>query len=202
MLDQLLLRLLHPLVLVSMSLEGMSTCLGALIVFCHPIDDGDDAANNRVDLVEGIAPKKISGRRKVSPSTMAFSLSFAGSVMVTVCVVSIRPECLAASSMQRNSQISGLDAENSIFVFGITLMPIFSWAFLQRLLSFVIGWFSYYLMSRYAFPESEEILSTHFYSVRKMSSLSSECDKNSDDEHDNQSTNANNSPSNQNKGLL
>ena len=167
-------------------------------MFCHPIDYGDDADDERVDLADtadSTACKNISGRRKVSPSTMAFSLALAGSVMVTVSVVSIGPECLAASSMQQNSQISGLDDENSFFVFGITLMPIFSWAFLQRLLSFLLGWFSYYLMSKYAFPEPEEILSTHFESVRKMSSLLSECEKNSDDEDDNQSTNENNSPS-------
>jgi zinc transporter ZupT len=179
--------------------KGMSTCLGALIVFCHPIDDGDDADDERVDLADGTAHKKMSGRRKVSPSTMAFSLALAGSVMVTVSVVSIGPECLAASSMHQNSKNSGLDEENSFFVFGITLMPVFSWAFLHRLLSFVLGWFSYYLMSRYAFPEPEEILSTHFESVRK-SSLP-DCDKDSGDELDNQSTNANNSPPHKNGSL-
>ena len=171
-------------------------------MFCHPIDDGDDADDQTVDLADGTACKNVSGRRKVSPSAMAFSLALAGSVMVTVSVVSTGPECLAASSMQLNSQISGLDDENSFFVFGITLMPIFSWAFLQRLLSFLLGWFSYYLMSRYAFPEPEEILSTHFESVQKMSSLPSECEKNSDDEHDIQSTNGNHPPSYNNVALL
>ena len=103
-------------------------------MFCHPIDDGDDADDQTVDLADGTARKNVSGRRKVSPSTMAFSLALAGSVMVTVSVVSIGPECLAASSMQLNSQISGLDDENSFFVFGITLMPIFSWVFLTTVI--------------------------------------------------------------------
>lgn len=174
------------------TLAGMSTCLGALVVYCHPIDLGDDADEERVDLaLEGTTRKKTNGRRKVSPSTMAFSLALAGSVMVTVSVVSIGPECLAANSMQQNSQNSGLDDENSFFVFGITLMPVVSWEFLHRLLSFGAGWFSYFLMSKYAFPEPEEILSNHFEGERMMSILTSDCDKNSDDEMDNGCVNGN-----------
>jgi len=175
------------------TLAGMSTCLGALVVYCHPIDDGDDANDEERELLaseEGSTTprRKMNGKRNVSPSTMSFSLALAGSVMVTVSVVSIGPECLAASSMQQNSQISkNLDEDNSFFIFGITLMPIFSWEFLHRLLSFGAGWFLYFLMSKYAFPEPEEILSNHFEDERRMriSTLPSDCsDKNSDDELD------------------
>jgi zinc transporter ZupT len=180
----------------------MSTCLGALIVFCHPIDNGDDADDETVNLEDCTGRKKVSGRRKVSPSTMAFSLALAGSVMVTVSVVSIGPECLAANSTRQTSQNSNLDDENSFFVFGITLMPVFSWSFLQRLLSFGLGWFSYYLMSKYALAEPEEILSNHFESVRTISSLPSVCGKNSDDEHDNECALASNSPPKKNMALL
>ena len=160
-------------------------------MFCHPIDDEDDDDEELVKLADGSRPtrlhKRISGRRKVSPSTMAFSLALAGSVMVTVSVVSIGPECLAASSMPQNAQNTDLDKENSFFIFGITLMPIFSWVFLHRLLSFGAGCLLYFLMSKYAFPEPEEILSTHLDSVQNSrASLSS--DKSSDDEHDNQCT--------------
>jgi ZIP family zinc transporter len=173
------------------TLAGMSTCLGALVVYCHPIDDGDNANDEEREILaseEGSTTSRKIGKRKVSPSTMAFSLALAGSVMVTVSVVSIGPECLAASSMQQNSQISkNLDEDNSFFIFGITLMPIFSWEFLHRLLSFVAGWFIYFLMSKYAFPEPEEILSNHFEDERRMriSTLPSDCsDKYSDDELD------------------
>lgn len=138
-------------------IAGMSTCLGALIVFCHPIEDEGD----------GNAPdgrRRFSGRRKVSPATMAFSLALAGSVMVTVSVVSIGPECLAASSMKPDdhSQEEEVDEESgSFFVFGITFMPIWSWAFLQRLVSFSVGALIYFVLSKYAFPEPEEIISNH-----------------------------------------
>ena len=152
------------------TLAGMSTCLGALIVFCHPLEEeeegeGEESAN----LISNGSPvkklsRRMSGRRRVGPETMAFSLALAGSVMVTVSVVSIGPECLAASSMPQNAQHASLDEDNSFFVFGITLMPLWSWDFLHRLLSFGAGCLLYWLMSKYAFPEPEEILSAHLES--------------------------------------
>jgi len=173
------------------TIAGMSTCLGALIVFCHPVDDEDDNDEEGVKLVDSSPTtarlrKRLNGRRKVGPSTMAFSLALAGSVMVTVSVVSIGPECLAASSMPQNSQITDLDKENSFFIFGITLMPIFSWAFLHRLESFGAGCFLYFLMSKYAFPEPEEILSNHLESAprRRNSRGSLTSDKCSDEENE------------------
>ena len=179
------------------TLAGMSTCLGALIVFCHPIED-DDGADNDDDVgdLDNSQQHRLirSGKRKVSPSTMAFSLALAGSVMVTVSVVSIGPECLAASSMSDRSHKSDvdIDSENSFFIFGITLMPILSWAFLQRLLSFAAGSFAYFLLSKYAFPEPEEILSHHF----ELHPLSVSR-KGSDDGHVNNLIKTKQSPSNE-----
>jgi ZIP family zinc transporter len=158
----------NPLILSTIA--GMSTCLGALIVFCHPIEEEEtdtrtdeetaQLTNNDNSLAEAAHSKNnehrsfrviSKGRRKVKPSTMAFSLALAGSVMITVSIVSIGPECLALQGAE----------ENSVFIFGITLMPINSWPFVHRVLSFGLGCFLYYLMSKYAFPEPEEILSTH-----------------------------------------
>lgn len=173
------------------TLAGMSTCLGALIVFCHPLeeDDADDDCERARPTTNG--PRRIvsGGRRKVSPSTMAFSLALAGSVMVTVSVVSIGPECLAASSMPENATRSSLDAANSFFIFGIQLMPIWSWEFLHRLESFAAGCFLYFLMSKYAFPEPEEILSNHLEHrshSRTSSRASVTSEKLSDDEEGNE----------------
>lgn len=181
------------------TIAGMSTCLGALIVFCHPIDDEADD-DNEGDHGNSPQHKRIrTGRRKVSPSTMAFSLALAGSVMVTVSVVSIGPECLAASSMSNSSHQSNLniDSENSFFIFGITLMPIFSWAFLRRLLSFAVGSFLYFLMSKYAFPEPEDIISNHFELHPLTISR-----KSSDDGNVNECTNTNQSPTNNNVSAM
>ena len=116
---------------------------------------------------------------------MAFSLALAGSVMVTVSIVSIGPECLAASSMPKNAQHSSLDSDNSFFIFGITLMPLWSIEFLHRLLSFGAGCLLYFLLSKYAFPdEPEEILANHLEkrNVRRSSNGSIASDKSSDSE--------------------
>ena len=57
------------------TIAGLSTCIGAAVVFCQPQNERD---NSRI----------------VPPDTMAFSLALAGAVMVTVSVVSILPEVL------------------------------------------------------------------------------------------------------------
>ena len=178
------------------TIAGMSTCFGALIVFCHPIDNEDEEGNieETTNLVgdnnsNGLR-KRFSGKRKVGPSTMAFSLALAGSVMVTVSVVSIGPECLAASSMAHNTLTHDeLETEYNFFIFGLTLMPIYSWDFFHRMLSFGAGCLLYFLMSKYAFPdEPEEILATHLESTsinRRRTSLGTVAlDKISDDENE------------------
>ena len=183
----------NPLILSTIA--GMSTCLGALIVFCHPLEDATDDNDEEIaqfNVVTGASSTQRTlsvtskRRRKVSPSTMAFSLALAGSVMITVSVVSIAPECLAASSMPKNALME--TEENSFFVFGITLMPMNSWPFMHRLLSFGMGCFLYFLMSKYAFPEPEEILSTHSVTLLNNSQIQrsfSDNSKTSDDESDN-----------------
>lgn len=176
------------------TIAGMSTCLGALIVFCHPIEDEDDH-NNTSESDKLIADSnnssnnnknrfRMRGRRKVSPSTMSFSLALAGSVMITVSVVSIGPECLAASSMPQNEHMQ--DEENTFFIFGLTLMPILSMAFLHRLVSFGVGCLIYFFMSKCCFPEPEEILeqNTDLFSSTPTKSSSVSSDKSSDSESD------------------
>lgn len=171
------------------TIAGMSTCLGALIVFCHPVEDDEEHNNSESDkLIAGNNNSnnknrfRMKGRRKVSPSTMSFSLALAGSVMITVSVVSIGPECLAASSMPQNEHME--DEENTFFIFGLTLMPIFSIAFLHRLISFGVGCLIYFLMSKCCFPEPEEILEQNsdlFSTPARSSSISV---KSSDSETD------------------
>eukprot|EP00978_Attheya_sp_CCMP212_P015096 scaffold38823_cov48-Attheya_sp.AAC.3 len=104
-----------PLYLACMA--GASTCLGAAIVFCLP----RDAANR--------------GAVLVSPSLQGFSLALAASVMVTVSVVSIGPECL----MHENEWISDLSS------------------ILQRLACFSLGCISYWLLSLFVFPDPDTL---------------------------------------------
>ena len=87
-------------------LAGASTCVGAAIVFW-------------------LDPIQI---RK----SMSFALSLAGSVMITVSVVSIGPECWE----------------------DITTWGMFG----KRLVSFLVGCMSYYALSKYLFPEPPEAL--------------------------------------------
>ena len=65
-----------PLLLSTVA--GMSTCLGAAIVFFQPKTRASDGSTTR----------------RVGPNLQAFSLALAGSVMLTVSVISIGPECL------------------------------------------------------------------------------------------------------------
>jgi zinc transporter, ZIP family len=101
-------------------IAGASTCLGAAVVFCHAVDQ--------------------NGNRSVSSNTLSFSLALAGSVMITVSVISLGPECLIA--------------DDGVFV---SLGE-----FIQRLVSFLIGSALYMAMSSFAFPEPEEVLEEHF----------------------------------------
>jgi ZIP family zinc transporter len=103
------------------SLAGASTCLGAAIVFLHP------------------KQKNIG----VPPSTMSFSLALAGSVMITVSVLSLGPECL------RDPLAAGEDYK---------IMPLWSRAFVERLVSFLLGCCLYRLLSYFAFPEPDELV--------------------------------------------
>lgn len=106
------------------TLAGMSTALGAAVVFLHPVTYDENSKYPR---------------RNVSPGTLCFSLALAGSVMVTVSVISIGPECLADPGNDRR------------------WMSVLSWPFAQRALSFAAGWLLYVLLSK-SFPEPEEII--------------------------------------------
>lgn len=96
-------------------LAGLSTCLGASVVFC-------------------------SQQKKLGPSHMAFSLSLAGSVMITVSVASILPECFQTE----DSSLSYLGPSD--------------WQFWARCFAFGVGCGLYVLLSKCAFPEPEDIL--------------------------------------------
>ena len=95
------------------SIAGASTCIGAAIVFLFPVDPD-------------------SGTRTISPQILGFSLALAGSVMLTVCAVSILPECLESVHTVEDL------AERTIWFAGGAAM--------------------YYLLSMNALPEPEDII--------------------------------------------
>lgn len=94
---------------------GASTCFGAGIVFCFEA-------------------KQIN-------RTMSFSLSLAASVMITVSVISIGPECM-----------EGVITFETDSYLNVSIVLLF-----ERLLSFGAGCFGYFLLSKAlsAFPEPE-----------------------------------------------
>lgn len=106
-------------------LAGASTCLGAAVVFFHP----SDANNHRI----------------VSANTMSFSLALAGSVMVTVSVLSIGPECLIS--------------DDGVFV------PLEE--FFQRFVAFCMGGALYFVLGWFAFPEPEEVIEMELTTSKK-----------------------------------
>jgi len=105
------------------SIAGASTCIGAAVVFCQP---------------------KQGNKRVVPPGMMAFSLALAGSVMVTVSVISIIPECLHDDSFG-----------DEVF----HMIPFWSLIMLYRISSFTLGAALYFGLSWLLnVPEPEEIL--------------------------------------------
>lgn len=127
----------EPIYLSTMA--GLSTCIGASVAFVVDAtkpegDDGDAAATS-------------SRAVGVGPDLLAFSLALAGSVMVTVCVVSIIPEALSLD-------FDGADGETTWSALGQDPSQLI----LQRGAGFAAGWGVYALLSRMlsALPEQDE----------------------------------------------
>ena len=110
-------------------IAGMSTCLGAAWVLFQRTSD----------------TKGRSGP-VVPPSTMCFSLALAGSVMITVSVVSIIPECMRE------------EVDEDPAPEGYRMIKLWSTKFLYRILFHAIGYILYFLLAKFAFPEPDEIL--------------------------------------------
>jgi ZIP family zinc transporter len=108
--------------LVFSLLAGLSTCLGAAVVFLAK-------KNNKSDT-----------KQPLSHRHMAFSLSLAASVMVTVSVASILPEAFQSETAKTQMEF---------------LMSAEYW---ERCISFAVGCCLYYLLSKCAFPEPDSIL--------------------------------------------
>jgi zinc transporter ZupT len=130
------------------TIAGLSTCIGAAVVFCQPQQQqhNDETTNGRPN------PKKI---RIVPPHTMAFSLALAGSVMVTVSVVSILPEVL----MDDDYSDDGADGTDGTDGTSYKMIPIFSLDMFYRILFFALGSGLYFGLSKLLnVPEPEEVL--------------------------------------------
>jgi ZIP family zinc transporter len=113
-------------------IAGASTCIGAAVVFLQP---------------------RQGNKRIVPPGMMAFSLALAGSVMLTVSVVSIIPECL-----QDDGSIVDDYAKGDVFQF----IPFWSELMFYRVLFFVLGSILYFGLSRLLnIPEPQDLLLLH-----------------------------------------
>ena len=99
------------------TIAGLSTCIGAGIVFF------------------------FNNGNLLSSQVMCFSLALAGSVMVTVSVISIGPECIFEENKMNGS----------IQFVSIAILS-------QRIFAFSLGCGLYYLLSWFAFPEPDDIL--------------------------------------------
>ena len=119
-------------------IAGLSTCIGAAIVFCldHP-----SSSSSTVTAKSG---RKRGTTTKLGPSHMAFSLTLAGSVMITVSIASILPESFL------------LDDD-------IHYTPFGSMDFCQRCIAFGTGCGIYLILSKFVFPAApDEIISSNF----------------------------------------
>jgi ZIP family zinc transporter len=115
-------------------LAGMSTCLGAAVVFC--------------------TKKGVDNKSPLSHGHMSFSLALAASVMVTVSVVSILPESF--QDEQREEAEAGGQGRDSSGVYH--MLPIGSLPFWHRCISIAAGCGLYFLLSKCAFPEPNAVL--------------------------------------------
>ena len=107
-------------------LAGGSTCLGAAVVFCC---------------------------QTVTPSQLAFALSLAGSVMMTVSFYSILPECFRIDDeLKDQGDTSSLSSSSSAY------LSIYSILFWQRCFGFGMGGLSYFCLAKCAFPEPNELI--------------------------------------------
>uniref|UniRef100_A0A7S2N5M5 Uncharacterized protein n=1 Tax=Helicotheca tamesis TaxID=374047 RepID=A0A7S2N5M5_9STRA len=150
-------------------LAGASTCLGAAVVFLHPKPPPQHQSSSSQQQKEPA----------VSNATMSFSLALAGSVMITVSVVSIGGECL------QNDDDDG----GGFIEFG-------SMIFWQRFFCFGVGCMVYLVLSKFAFPEPpEELIEQNSnylfkdgsivpsFSSSSSSSLSEGCEEHEKSEH-------------------
>jgi len=114
-------------------IAGASTCIGAAIVFIQP-------------------RSKKTSQRVVSPGIMAFSLALAGSVMVTVSVISILPEVFMDKSVEEGGNYK--------------MIPFFSMEMLHRLLFIALGAILYFGLSCcLSVPEPEHLLESENFDV-------------------------------------
>jgi len=123
---------------------GLSTCLGASVVFFA--DRGAGCARTGSD-------KKNERQRKRPPLShrhLSFSLALAGSVMVTVSFYSMLPESFSADEPAASSPTP--------FFIGGSFLSIRSQLFWERVASFLAGCGLYWLLSKGAFPEPDAIL--------------------------------------------
>jgi len=114
-------------------IAGASTCIGAAIVFIQPKN-----------------PK--TSQRIVSPGIMAFSLALAGSVMITVSVISILPEVFMDKSVEEGDDYK--------------MIPFFSMEMFYRIFFIVLGAILYFGLSCcLSVPEPEHLLQAEHFDV-------------------------------------
>lgn len=143
------------------TLAGLSTVIGASVAFFVvpqvPKNNNDDTVS-------------------VGPDLLSFSLALAGSVMITVCLVSIIPESLSVDIGDVPIDTESTRVYSGVWVvFGHILS---SQVLLQRTAGFALGWGVYALLSRLLtfFPEEEEMgamLSGGGETVQEVATLSS-----------------------------
>jgi len=162
------------------TLAGLSTCVGASVAFVVggtsggvttskngiiggdfvPIPESGEVLRSESEhaMSEKEGSKEEEEVAVVGPDLMAFSLALAGSVMITVCIVSIIPECLFMD-IDNVNVVQSLESGNNINdSWSVSGQIISSQILLQRSVGFAVGWGVYALLSKWlaVLPEEEE----------------------------------------------
>ena len=131
------------------TIAGLSTCIGAAVVFCQPSSSSSSSNNENNTKVVKVVP----------PKTMAFSLALAGSVMVTVSVISILPEVLMKDNNDEDINNDPKDIINEETTSSYQMIDIFSWDMFYRILFFTLGCTLYFGLSLLLHvPDPEDVL--------------------------------------------
>jgi len=145
-------------------IAGLSTCLGAAWVLLQRNNSRKRQYNNHIN-THNKSAAAAAAVPVIPPSTMCFSLALAGSVMVTVSVVSIIPECLR-EEIDDTTVTTAAAATAVAAATGYRMIPLSSRTFLFRVFFHALGYFLYFLLARYAFPsEPEELLQETFLAL-------------------------------------
>jgi len=134
-------------------MAGLSTSLGASVVFLARRKPSEKKKSQQ-QKSSSTSTDSESSSDIISHKHMSFSLALAGSVMVTVSFFSLLPESFRIDEEDAPSDAGGFTQQRESYSY----LSVTSSTFWNRVVSFVVGCALYWLLSKCAFPEPDELI--------------------------------------------